>query len=128
MADRKPGELVGLIRHVFDAGEAMDVQRFAARFTEDTLYQFGNEPVVRGRQGIIEAPSIAAFNRTVRSIRHDVKKTWELGDTLIVEMEVTYVRLDGKSFTLPACDVIDFEGDLIKSMKIFMDISPMFTT
>ena len=126
MADRMPGELAVLIQKVFEAGEAMDVERFSARFTEDTLYQFGNEPIVRGREGIKEADSIAAFNRTVKSIKHHVKGMWEIGDLLIVEMEVTYVRRDGKSFTLPACDTVRFEEDLVKEMRIYMDISPLF--
>jgi hypothetical protein len=127
MADRMPGELAGFIQRVFEAGEAMDVQRFAQRFTEDTAYQFGNEPIVRGRQGIIEAPSIAAFNKTVKSIKHHVKGMWEIGDLLVVEMQVTYVRHDGKSFTLPACDTVRFKGDLVQEMRIYMDIAPVFS-
>lgn len=128
MSNRMPGDLAALIRKVFEAGEAMDVERFAARFTEDTWYQFGNEPVIRGRDGIRQAESIAAFNRTVQSIKHHVKGMWEIGDLLIVEMEVTYVRKDGKDFTLPACDTVRFEGDLVKEMRIYMDISPVFLT
>lgn len=126
MVQRKPGELVALIQRVFDAGEAMDVQRFSRRFTDDCHYQFGNEPIVRGRDGIVNAQSIGAFNQTVRSIKHHVERTWELGDLLIVEMKVTYVRNDGKSFTLPACDLVWFAGELVQDMRIFMDISPVF--
>jgi ketosteroid isomerase-like protein len=126
MVDRMPGELARLIRQVFEAGEAMDVHRFAQRFTEDALYQFGNEPPARGREGIIEARSIAAFNQTVKSIVHHVKGMWEIGDLLIVEMQVTYVRHDGKQFTLPACDTVRFKGDLVEEMRIYMDISPVF--
>jgi len=128
MAERTPGELVALIQRVFEAGEAMDVQRFSERFTEDSLYQFGNEPIVKGREGIVNAKSIDTFNKTVRSIKHHVKNTWEIGDILIVEMEVTYVRGDGKSFTLPACDVVQFSRDLVQEMRIYMDISPVFST
>lgn len=128
MPDRMPGELAALIQKVFEAGEAMDVERFSGRFTEDTLYQFGNEPIVRGRQGIKEADSIAAFNKTVKSIKHDIKGMWEVGQLLIVEMEVTYVRRDGKSFTLPACDTVRFEGDFVKEMRIYMDIGPVLAT
>lgn len=127
MADRMPGELAALIQKVFEAGEAMDVERFAERFTEDTCYQFGNEPIVYSRQGIKEADSIAAFNKTVKSIKHHIKGMWEIGDLLIVEMQVTYVRKDDKSFTLPACDTVHFEGDLVKEMRIYMDISPVFS-
>ncbi len=125
MTERKPGELKALIQKVFEAGEAMDVQKFASRFTEDTFYQFGNT-VVKGREGIINADSIASFNKYVQSIKHNVQQMWEIGDLLIVEMTVTYVRKDGLSFTLPACDTILFEGDLVKKMCIYMDINPLF--
>jgi hypothetical protein len=126
MANRLPGELAQLIKGVFEAGEAMDVERFSGKFTEDAVYQFGNEPIVYGRQGIKDADSIKAFNKTVKSIKHHIKGMWEIGELLIVEMEVTYVRHNGKTFTLPACDTVRFKGDLVQQMRIFMDISPLF--
>lgn len=127
MTERPPGELKKLIQQVFAAGEAMDIDKFAQKFTEDAVYQFGNEPIVYGRQGINAADSIAAFNKTVNSIKHHIKNMWEMGDLLIVEMNVTYVRKDGKTFNLPACDTIWFDENLVQKMNIYMDITPVFT-
>lgn len=127
MASRSPGDLKKLIQQVFEAGEAMDIDRFAQKFTEDAVYQFGNKPVVYGREGITKADSIAAFNKTVNSIKHHIKNMWELGNMLIVEMDVTYVRKDGKIFNLPACDTVWFNGNLVQRMNIYMDITPVFT-
>lgn len=127
MSTRSPGNLKKLMQQVFASGEAMDIDRFAQNFAEDAVYQFGNEPVVYGRQGIKEAESIAAFNQTVNSIKHHIKNMWELGNMLIVEMDVTYVRKDGKIFNLPACDTVWFKGNLVQKMNIYMDITPVFT-
>lgn len=129
---RFSGEKIDLIKQMFLTGEGMNVENFVKFYTDDAVYQFSNFPVVYGPEGIRKSSGSfedkGSFLGQVEGVCHHLKTIWELGDTLIVEMEVTYVRLDGKSFTLPACDVIDFEGDLVKSMKIFMDISPMFTT
>ncbi|BAZ50416.1 hypothetical protein NIES4103_30320 [Nostoc sp. NIES-4103] len=125
MAERSPGDLKKLIQQVFEAGEAMDIDRFAQKFTEDAVYKFGNEPVVYGRQEIAKADSIAAFNTTVNSIKHHIENMWELGNMLIVEMDVTYVRKDGEIFNLPACDTVWFDGNLVQRMNIYMDITPV---
>jgi len=127
MSNRKAGELVELIGHVFAAGEAMDLDRFVQRFSEDALYQIGNAPAIRGRQAMLDAESFKAFNSTVKSLVHNVTNTWEVGDILIVEMTVTYVRRrDSKSITLPACDTVLFKGDMVQEMRIYMDLSPLF--
>jgi hypothetical protein len=42
-------------------------------------------------------------------------------------MEVTYINHNGQVFTLPCCDIIRFEGDKVKELKIFMDINPLFS-
>lgn len=127
MAEKPSGDLKQIIQQVFAAGEAMDIDRFAQKFAEDAVYQFGNEPVVYGRQGIMQAESIAAFNQTVNSIKHHIKNMWQMDSMLIVEMDVTYVRKDGKTFNLPACDTVWFDGNLVKEMNIYMDITPVFT-
>jgi len=41
-------------------------------------------------------------------------------------MTVRYERHDGKSNTLPCCDTIRIQDGKVKSLKIFMDITPVF--
>jgi ketosteroid isomerase-like protein len=41
-------------------------------------------------------------------------------------MTVKYDRHDGKSFTLPCCDTIRIRDGKVQSLKIFMDITPVF--
>ncbi len=121
------GEKVEVLKRLFLAGESMDLDNFVTFFTEDALYYFGNGPAVYGPEGI-KGPSLD-FLKKVEGIHHHLKQILEIEEnTLVVEMEVTYIRHDGKVFTLPCCDIIRLRGDKVSSMQIFMDISPVFNT
>jgi hypothetical protein len=39
---------------------------------------------------------------------------------------VEYVRQDGKSVTVPNCDVLVFDGDLVRDWQIYIDLAPVF--
>ncbi len=115
-----------IVRQMFIAGESMNVENFVKFYTEDAHYQFSNFPVAYGPQGIID--SSQGFLQTVAKVHHHITKMWEEGDTVICEMEVTYVRYDGKVFRLPCCDTVVFKGDKVQELRIYMDISPVFET
>jgi ketosteroid isomerase-like protein len=53
--------------------------------------------------------------------------TWESGDTVVCEMEITYTRLDGRKVTVPCCDVFRISGDEIQEMRVFVDTTPVFS-
>lgn len=123
---RQPGEMSNIVRQLFKAGESMNIDNFVKFYTDNGLYQFSNFPIVYGPQGIREAST--EFIKTVEKVIHHIKNMWEVGeDTVICEMEVTYIRFDGKVFTLPCCDTIRIKGDKIDELRIYMDISPVFS-
>ena len=70
--------------------------------------------------------SLVDFCQQVKSIYHDIKREWEIGDVVFLDMEVTYYRLDGIAVTLPVMDFFQFKGNLIQELGIYMDISPVF--
>ncbi|OUL18130.1 hypothetical protein BV378_37395 [Nostoc sp. RF31YmG] len=113
-----------IVRRMFQVGESMNVENFVKFYTEDALYQFSNFPVVYGPQGIRE--SSVDFLATVAKVYHHIKNMWEVGDTVICEMDVTYIRHDGKVFTLPCCDTIVFKGEKVQEVRIYMNIDPVF--
>lgn len=121
-----PGTKSEIVRQMFQAGESMNVENFVKFYTDDAHYQFSNFPVAYGPQGIKE--SSVAFLEMVAKVYHHITNMWEVGDTVICEMEVTYIRHDGKVFTLPCCDTIVFKGDKVQELRIYMDISPVFET
>lgn len=121
-----PGTKSEIVRQMFQAGESMNVENFVKFYTDDAHYQFSNFPVAYGPQGIKD--SSVAFLDMVAKVYHHITNMWEVGDTVICEMEVTYIRHDGKVFTLPCCDTIVFKGDKVQELRIYMDISPVFET
>lgn len=93
--------------------------------TEDAQFLLGNPAPMVGRQAIRD--SLVAFCRQVKGIYHDIKQKWELEENVVIlDMEVTYYRLDGTAVTLPVMDYFRFKGDLIQELRIFMDVNPVF--
>jgi ketosteroid isomerase-like protein len=114
-----------LVRRMFEAGESMNVNNFVKFYADDALYQFSNFPVAHGPQGIIN--SSQGFLQKVKKVVHNIENIWEVDDqTVVVEMTVRYDRHDGKTFTLPCCDTVRIRDGKVKSLKIFMDITPVF--
>jgi hypothetical protein len=104
--------------------ETRSVEEFVSYFTEDAFYQVGNNEPLLGRDRIRE--SSVRFRQAITKILHDIKNIWELENTVVCEMEITYTRKDGKVFILPCSDVIHFNGDKFQKIQIYMDISPVF--
>ena len=127
---RFSGEKIDTVKKMFLAGEAMNVNNFIKLYTENAVYQFGNFPIEHGPEGIRQSSGSfedkGSFLGKVEGVHHHLKNIWEVSkDTLVVDMDVTYIRHDGKVVTLPCCDIIRLEGDKVKELKIFMDISPV---
>jgi ketosteroid isomerase-like protein len=127
MASAKPeGANTQLVRRMFEAGESMNVNNFVKFYADDAHYQFSNFPVAHGPKGIVD--SSQAFIQKVKKVVHNIENIWEIDDeTVVVEMTVRYDRFDGKSFTLPCCDTVRIRNGKVQSLKIFMDITPVFT-
>jgi hypothetical protein len=125
------GDKIDIIKKMFLAGEAMNVDNFVKFYTDDAVYKFSNFPVVYGPDGIRSSSGSFAdkhsFLGKVEGVCHHIKNIWEVEpNTLVVDMDVTYVRHDGQVFTLPCCDVVRLEGDKVKELLIYMNISPVF--
>ena len=123
--ERLPGVKAEIVKQMLSASDEMDLEKSLQFCTDDVTYQFGNFPVVFGKQGIRE--SFSDFLQNFKALKHDIQAIWEIGDTAIIDLEVTYTRHDDKRFTLPCCNIIRIQDDLVQDMRIYMDISPVFT-
>lgn len=120
-----PGDRANIVQRFLTTTRTAD--EFASYFTEDAYFRFANAPVIIGRKAIHE--SSVAFRQKLKSVTHDIKSMWEMGDVVVCEMEVTYTRHDGKTLKIPCCDIIRFdEINLIRSLQAFLDISPLFSS
>jgi ketosteroid isomerase-like protein len=120
-----PGVQAAIIKKMLAASDEMNVEKSLEFCTDDVLYKFGNLPMVYGKQGIREAS--AGFLQNFKSLKHDIKNIWEIGETVVVAMEVNYIRYDNKTFALPCCNIFQMNGEKVREMQIYMDISPVFT-
>jgi hypothetical protein len=51
---------------------------------------------------------------------------YEVGDTVVAQIDVEYRRKDGKSVTVPNADILVFDGDLVSDWQIYIDVTPVY--
>jgi hypothetical protein len=118
------GKKIDIIKKLFLAGESLNVDNFIRFFADECYYQFANFPPSLSPQQI--ADSSKGFIDTCEGLHHHIVNAWEPNEeTIVIELDVTYISHSGKVVTLPCCDIITLEAEKIKTMKIFMDITPL---
>jgi ketosteroid isomerase-like protein len=105
-----------------DAGELATATR---HLCDDVTILFGNlEPLVGAA---MFAQLFAQFGSSLQAVRHEIHDIWPVAtdlDVLTAAMTVHYTRTDGRSVSLPCCNVFRMNGDLIAEYRVYMDISP----
>jgi ketosteroid isomerase-like protein len=112
------------IERLFDAVHRNDVQAYVRCFTENAEYKVANFPAVYGRKDI-EAFG-ARITPMFERVLHEVKSTWQVGDTCVSELDVAYHRKDGTVVRVPCLDFIRIENGMVKSLHAYLDASPAF--
>jgi ketosteroid isomerase-like protein len=112
-------------REVFRRVDGFDPAEFAELFAPDGKLVFGNGDPMVG-PAAIEA-GVAGFFGTIKGLRHAIVSEWhEQGDT-VLELGVTYDRLDGKQVTIPVVTIYHRRDDgLIDDYRVFFDLAPVF--
>lgn len=114
-----------LTHRIFKAIDAQDLSIVPEIFAEDASQTFGNADPLVGHDAIVAGSK--AFLATVKDLSHRVTREWYAGDDGIVETEVTYHRLDGKSVTLPAVSIYHVRPDgLIDDYRVYFDVAPIY--
>jgi ketosteroid isomerase-like protein len=109
---------------IFTDIDAMNADRFVAHLTPDVRFRFANADPAIGRAAVKEG--VEGFWASIDGLTHHVGEVYEVGDTVIAQIDVEYRRKDGKSVTVPNCDVLKFEGDLVRDWQIYIDLAPVF--
>ncbi len=112
-------------QRLFAAIDARDADAFAAFLTPDGEFRFGNAPAVVGREAVRAA--VAGFFAAIGGCRHRLLGHWTGPGSAVCEGEVTYQRLDGSTVTVPFANVFTLERGLIRSYRIFIDNTPLFS-
>jgi ketosteroid isomerase-like protein len=116
---------------LFSSIDAMDVAAVVGLFADDGVVRFANQERVVGRPGVQRA--IETLFSGIRALSHSVTGvwlgSWEDGEVVSVETEVTYTRLDGVQLApLPATTTLRMKQGFIQDYRVFMDPSPLFAT
>jgi len=110
---------------IFADIDAMDAGKFIAHLTPDVRFRFANADPAIGHAAVKEG--VEGFWATIDGLTHHIRDTYEVGDTVIAQIDVEYRRKDGKSVTVPNCDVLRFQGDLVRDWQIYIDLAPVFS-
>ena len=107
---------------VVDTREAEKVADFV---TDDVAFRFGSADPIAGKAALIATSR--EFSASIAGIHHEVAQIWEPEpNTAVVELRVTYRRLDGAELTLPCCNIFRLRDGLIDDYRIYMDVNPVF--
>ena len=112
-------------QRVFAVIDARDAAGFVALLTPDAQFRFGNAPTVVGAEAI--GAAVSSFFAAIAECRHRLIRTWSGSSGVACEGEVTYIRHNGMTVTVPFANVFELRGTLIAVYRIFIDNSPLFS-
>ncbi len=109
---------------IFADIDSFNPGQFVAHLTPDAAFRFGNADPVTGQEAV--AAAVASFFATIDGMKHHILNSWEVGDTVIVQIDVEYLRKDGRSVITPNVDILIFEDDLVRDWQIYIDVTPVY--
>jgi len=112
------------IQDYFADVDAMRLDEFVERHTDDAVVTFNNNPPAQGKDEIRE--TIGGFWQMIGGMRHDIRNRYEDGDTVILESDVTYIRKDGSEVVINTTSVLHRDGELVDRLSFYNDPAPIF--
>lgn len=109
---------------MFAAADTMDIPKTLRYLTDDVEFRFANAPTFHGHAQVTQG--LTTLFETVKKLRHTIVGVHNCGDVWAVETVAHYVDRWGRSFSYPACNLMELRGDRISVYKIFIDNSEMF--
>lgn len=104
--------------------DTMQPERFTAHLAENVTMRFGNADPVHGRAAVGQA--WGDFCAGIAGVAHALRNRWTVGDTTIVEADVTYTRRDGGRVTVPVATIYHEGPAGIDDYRIYIDLAPLF--
>ncbi|KAA1004894.1 nuclear transport factor 2 family protein [Paraburkholderia panacisoli] len=113
------------LEQMFAAVDRKDANGFVAHLSENVVFQFGNQPELKGREAV--AAGVTDFFNVIAGLRHAPTGGWDVGDYSIRCFMAIYRRLDGIEVSVPcACFLRHEATGLIDDYRIYIDLAPVF--
>ena len=117
-------EAVRLVRRVFAADEARDVEAFLNLLTPDVTFRLGSQPEVSGREAV--RTIVSGLFAAMDSISHRLIGLWTRADTIAVRAEVAMTPKGGATSVLPYMNALRVAGNgQLAEYRIHIDFSPL---
>lgn len=112
------------LRDYYDDVDNMRLEPFIEHHTDDVVVQFGNNPPAEGKEQVRAA--IGHFWEMIGGLKHNFGKVVTEGPNTVLEANIDYERLDGKTVTVPCATMLHRDGEKVDEVKIFIDLAPVF--
>ena len=112
------------IREYFADVDAMRLDAFVERHTDDAVVSMNDNPPARGKDEIRQ--TIGGFWEMIGGLRHEIRQRYGDGDTVILESDVIYTRKDGEEVTVRTASVLHRSGELVDRLTFYNDPAPIF--
>jgi ketosteroid isomerase-like protein len=109
---------------LFSAIDAKDTSRFMSFLEPDARFRYGSNPPAIGSDAIRAA--VDGFFSAVKALTHQVEHVWALPGHVICAGTVTYLRHDGRSVSIPFCNVLALRNAKVKDYVVYADPAPLF--
>lgn len=119
----EPAQVPDWVRAFYDVVDAMGSDEMAPLLTDDVTFRMGNNPEVLGREAVIAGSR--GVTKMFQGLAHDYVAVDQVGGKSFVDCWVTYTLFDESTFVLPFLTVFERRDDLISSIRIFGDMSPL---
>jgi ketosteroid isomerase-like protein len=122
MSELSSKSLKTRVEEMVKAASAEDWGVFLKYLSPDLYYKLGVAEPVRGPEACRDV--LAGIYKKLKPAVHEVRGIWQQENVVFVEMIAHYVTVaEGRTVSVPCCDVYRFEGDLIKEWRVYPDAS-----
>jgi ketosteroid isomerase-like protein len=107
--------------------DAMRLDAFVERHSDDAAVTFGNNPPAVGKEAIRAA--IGGFWSMIGGLRHERRNLWLVNDggTAVLEVITHYTTKGGAAVPVPCVSILDRSADgKVTSLRVHIDLAPLF--
>lgn len=102
-----------------------DLEVYGEYLADNITIQFNNDKSMKGKQTVLQG--LDKYWQSFKKIEHDLTNIYGNDKNYVLEALNHYVRNDGEKVTIKAVAFTDIdENGLVKSVRIYQDISPIF--
>ena len=106
--------------------DAMRLEAFVERHSDDAVVVFGNNPPSVGKEAIRAA--IGGFWSMIGGLRHERRNLWFVDDdTAVLEVVTHYTTKGGTEVSVACVSLLDRNADgKVTSLRVHIDLAPLF--